>query len=210
MTGVSLPLIALYIYDDSILDGLKVPTDTDLDPSLEYVSNRPSLSDADLRDLLLATIGEMTPLYTRPDILKEQIEVWARAHKPEWTKLWQSMIYKYNPIWNKDGSYTEEREVSGKSSGNTTNTYGRTDTNNVTGYDTNGFSPNTQNVAGGQDKSANIGDYTTKEKLTRREAGNIGVTTTMQMIREEREIAVFNIYEYIIEAFKNRFMILLY
>lgn len=210
MTGVSLPLIALYNYDDTILDGLKVPTDADLDPSLEYVENKPQLSDQDLRDLLLATIGEMTPVYSRPDIFKAQVDVWARTHKPEWTKLWQSTIYKYNPIWNKDGSYTEEREVSGKSSGNTTNTYGRTDTNSVTGFDTNAFSPNTQDVVGGQDKSANSGDYTTKEKLTRREAGNIGVTTTMQMVREERDIAVFNIYDYIIEAFKQRFCILIY
>lgn len=210
MNGVIIPLIALYNYDPTIFDGLKMPTVADLDPNLEYIDDFPTLSNADLRDELLMQIGELSPVYSKPDVLKHGIAVWARAHKLEWTKLWQSTIYKYNPIWNKDGSYTEERKVEGKSSGNTTNTYGRTDTNNVTGFDTNGYSPNTQDVAGGQDKSANNGGYSTTEKLTRREAGNIGVTTTMQMIREDREIAVFNIYDHIIEAFKKRFCIMVY
>ena len=40
--------------------------------------------------------------------------------------------------------------------------------------------------------------------------GNIGVTTTQQMIQQEREVVQFNIYDYITESFKNRFCILVY
>lgn len=40
--------------------------------------------------------------------------------------------------------------------------------------------------------------------------GNIGVTTTQQMIEQERETVKFNITDYIIESFKNRFCILIY
>lgn len=40
--------------------------------------------------------------------------------------------------------------------------------------------------------------------------GNIGVTTTQGMIRQEREIDKFNLYNYIIEEFKMRFCILVY
>lgn len=40
--------------------------------------------------------------------------------------------------------------------------------------------------------------------------GNIGVTTTQQMIEAEREVVKFNIYDYIIEEFKQRFCILVY
>lgn len=40
--------------------------------------------------------------------------------------------------------------------------------------------------------------------------GNIGVTTTQQMIQEEREIDKFNLYDIIIEEFKLRFCILIY
>ena len=40
--------------------------------------------------------------------------------------------------------------------------------------------------------------------------GNIGVTTTQQLIREQRSIELFNLYDIIIEDFKMRFCILVY
>lgn len=40
--------------------------------------------------------------------------------------------------------------------------------------------------------------------------GNIGVMTTQQMIESEREIDRFNMYDIIIDDFKNRFCILIY
>lgn len=224
------PLIGLYNNFPNILDGLHVPTTADLDKSLPYVSNIPVLTDADLHALLLAEIGEMTPVYTRPDVLRSMITVWARAHLPEWVKLWQTTILKYNPIWNKDGKYTETLQRSGSNSGKTDNsgtngengstTYGRSDAHNVTGYDTNSYSPNTQDVASGTDTTkrdssysdigSSSGTYNDQQTLTRTETGNIGVTTTQAMIEEERRTAVFNLYAYIIGAFKERFCILLY
>jgi len=40
--------------------------------------------------------------------------------------------------------------------------------------------------------------------------GNIGVTTTQKLIKEERQIDLFNVYDIIIEDFKMRFCILVY
>lgn len=40
--------------------------------------------------------------------------------------------------------------------------------------------------------------------------GNIGVTTTQDMIKQEREIAMFNLAELIVEETKNRFCVLVY
>ena len=40
--------------------------------------------------------------------------------------------------------------------------------------------------------------------------GNIGVTTTQKLIREQRDIDLFNVYDIIIEDFKMRFCILIY
>lgn len=45
---------------------------------------------------------------------------------------------------------------------------------------------------------------------TLRAHGNIGVTTTQEMIKQEREIALFNIYDVIIEDYKHRFCVLVY
>lgn len=45
---------------------------------------------------------------------------------------------------------------------------------------------------------------------TLRAHGNIGVTTTQEMIKQQRQIELFNIYDIIIEDFKMRFCILVY
>ncbi len=68
----------------------------------------------------------------------------------------------------------------------------------------------------GTDKTAvnvkeNTGDDVVKnEKHTTRRTGNIGVTTTQQMIEQERNIAEFSIIEYITQSFKERFCLLIY
>lgn len=45
---------------------------------------------------------------------------------------------------------------------------------------------------------------------TRIETGNIGITTTQQMIKEEREISEFSIYDYIADDFKREFCVMVY
>lgn len=50
----------------------------------------------------------------------------------------------------------------------------------------------------------------TSEERTRVEQGNIGVTTTQAMIREERDIDKFNLMDYIIDSFIKRFCLLVY
>ena len=40
--------------------------------------------------------------------------------------------------------------------------------------------------------------------------GNIGVTTTQQLIQQERELLELNMYDYIIDSFKSRFCVMIY
>lgn len=48
------------------------------------------------------------------------------------------------------------------------------------------------------------------EEYVRTEQGNIGLTSTQQLIKEEREVAQFEIDDYIIKDFKKQFCILVY
>lgn len=61
-------------------------------------------------------------------------------------------------------------------------------------------------------KSGNVTDETGKRLLDRsgQAHGNIGVTTTQTMITQEREVDKFNIIDYIIDSFKQRFCLLVY
>lgn len=49
-----------------------------------------------------------------------------------------------------------------------------------------------------------------ERNLETRRTGNIGVTTTQQMIREEREVDQFNTIDYITQSFKKRFCVMVY
>lgn len=49
-----------------------------------------------------------------------------------------------------------------------------------------------------------------EDTTTRTEQGNIGITSTQQLIKEEREISDFSIYDYIAQDFKKEFCIMVY
>lgn len=143
-----------------------------------------------LIDNLCIELAELEILYTNPDFIKAAIGVWSRKEFASWEKLYTTTTFKYDPISNYDR--TEIWEDSGSSSG--------ADNTKVAGFNS------SELVDSG--KSDNKSEY--KNTRTGRAYGNIGITTTQQMIAEERKIVVWNIYDHIIQSFKKRFCILVY
>ena len=103
-----------------------------------------------------------------------------------------------------DASTTTEYGKTEEGTGSTTTTFGKTETNkDETTYG------KTENVQ--ETKTYGEQIQTTSGGLHELRAhGNIGTTTTQQMIREQRSIELFNLYDIIIEDFKMRFCILVY
>lgn len=148
----------------------------------------------DERDALIANIlvecAELEVLIPDPDAMKQAITYWSVKQAPVWQHLYDTTQYEYNPIWNKDGKYREleTRDLAGQT------------VNDVKGYNSGDWSDS--------DKQDSTDTGTILRERT--EQGNIGVTTTQQMIKEEREIAVFNVMDVIIDDFKKRFCLLIY
>lgn len=100
---------------------------------------------------------------------------------------------------------TQETIGFGKTENNTNElAYGKTE--NITETKTFGqtIARNGSTTHGEQVETSNDGSHTLHAH------GNIGVTSTQQMIREQRNIELFNMYDIIIEDFKMRFCILVY
>lgn len=150
------------------------------------------------RDLVIDTIVEkcmmFEVLYPDPEFMRKMINVWSKGCLEVWEHLNKTLHYEYNPIWNKDGKYVEERVLNTSSSAE--------NTGQVAAFNSSAFQNATHATGSGKGSEG--------EKITRTEQGNIGVTTTQQMIKEEREIAEFNIYTYIADDYKNRFCLLVY
>ena len=131
---------------------------------------------------LLAETAEFEVLYPDAEFMANMIAVWAEKELPVWEKLEKTLHYDYDPISNFDRreESTDTSESLGKVAG-----YNETDLVNSSGDST---------------------DVKRKARIW----GNVGVTTTQQMIEEERRVSQFNISDYIIESFKRRFCLLIY
>ena len=114
-----------------------------------------------------------------------------------------------------DGLVKQTRD---QEDGTTTTTYGRTEEGQGTRTTNFGKTENVQETMNHGETIGKTGGLTHGEQVaTTNEGehelhahGNIGVTTTQKLIREQRQVDLFNLYDIIIEDFKMRFCILVY
>lgn len=220
----NLSLLGLYSFDNSIFDGLYLPSGMD---------------KATFIDELLMETAELEVIYPDADFMKGAISRWSTTMQGVWNKLYATTVLEYNPIWNKDGKITEIEGIHKQSEGSRDNT-GKEQNNGVATTEADGGSTSEHKVAAFNEQSdysnstydendsttkgrtlsaqsvanENNEEYSDKDDTERTyqriEQGNIGVTTTQQMITEEREVALYNLYAEIIKQFKRRFCLLVY
>ena len=209
----TMSIIGLYHYDETIFDSLTVPE---------------AMDKQNVIDTILMKCAAFEILYPDPDFMKEAIRIWSLGCAGVWDHLYETMHYEYNPIWNKDGTVTETNVHGAKK---TTDAYGQDKLTTVNGaehgeteesvaaFNSSSYANKSKtesdinSVTDSQTRDSRTdthSDDSYTDTVTRIEKGNIGVTTTQQMIKEEREIAEFNLYDYIAEDFKNRFCLLVY
>ena len=203
----SISILGLYEYDNTIFDGLKLPEGVDKET---LITN------------LVTELSGFEILYPTPDFLRRLITAWSDKEFPVWNRLYETTLLKYDPLSNYDR--TEEWEDVGDNSATnngTTKNIGSSsgsgsNKNSVAGFNSSELVENEKAENSGQSNSSSdttiSGTSTEKLKSTHRGrvSGNIGVTTSQQMLEEERRVALFNLYDTIIESFKMRFCILVY
>lgn len=229
-------ILGMLEYDPDLFEDMILPTAGDLTDDAAVIAD-PWEPDSGLAVAnIVRECNELELLYPSAPTLKLMIAIWSAANFHTWCGLYNTMIYKYNPIWNKDGTWKETRDLDGKNdrTAGLTVTDTRTYTNlkdvqtgavehDVTGYDSNTYSPNTRdkmndvtNTRNGEDKNVQTiqgtDKYYTEDNgtITREEQGNIGVTSTQELIQKQRDIVQFNFYDYIAQSFKENFCIMVY
>ena len=218
-----LDLMGIYNYDSTVLDLMQIPS----------VLDRQTLIDN-----LLMESAEMEILYSNSDLLKRAIGSWSAKNLHVWEKLYDTTQYDYNPIWNKDGTITELETRDLKGSDHTTDNTDRVDAledketrdlkdenlHSVYGFNSDNAAPeskdegkytgnDTFNHTGRQDIDRTFDKATTDTgtvKHERTEQGNIGLTSTQQLIEEQRKVVEFNIMDVIIKDFIQRFCLGVY
>jgi hypothetical protein len=199
-----------------------------VDPTIINDTNFPlptGLAHETLDPILLAETAELEILYPEPTTLSTVIKAWSTARGQAWAKMATALAAEYNPIHNYDRteSWTEAREGessragtnegSGQSSGSSTGTQ------DVAGYNAAGAVasvPKTKDTGSSSGSSSQSGEWSedgsNSESSTRtgRIQGNIGVTTSQQMIQSELELRQMDLYRIIVEEFKRMFCLGVY
>lgn len=177
----------------------------------------------------------MTALFhPDPAYMKAAIGSWSKRRLPIWNKLYKSTILEYNPIENYDRqedieeSRTTDRTTSGSATGTNrdVNSETRTETEetkrDVSAENASDYQPDAKDtITGGGTVSANRDINTESEtsgnenvtdtfRHSNRTHGNIGVTTSQQMIQSEREVARYSVIEEIAEDYNDAFCLLIY
>lgn len=148
------------------------------------------INKVDFVDELLSQCAWQNILYTDFDLMKRLIRTWSARRVSAWSRMQKALDAEYNPIHNYDRTehFTDSRILQ------------NTDTTKVSAYDSDDLE-NRAETNGKQD-----GTITHDATVS----GNIGVTTSQQMIQSELDLRKADLTQIIITEFINRFCLDVY
>lgn len=152
------------------------------------------VSKDDLILNILEKAGDLGLLYPDWNFMKTMIGVWSRNEGSVWEKLHETTQLEYNPIENYDRYDSIQRDSSGSTTGTSTNAQTAFNSDSMKDTDSN---RNGSTAAGTENVESHM-------------HGNIGVTSAMELIAQQRDIVQFTVIEFITRSFIDRFCIELY
>lgn len=216
----------LYNYDNTLFEGFNVPEGLVKQIAIDAILMR-------TRELEIL-YPDFTYMKNRITIWSNKYQInWKKLY--DTTVLEYNPIENYDRMEDWTDTDDETTTSARDNTRNTNNTVKSTNTNeitnnvNVTDQNTafnagladhakqitdgntteNGTITNTETGKDTENESVN-GGRTGKHTRTGRTHGNIGVTTSQQMIQSERDLVVFNLYDVIAESFIENFCLMVY
>lgn len=226
MSNDFISINGLYCWNPDVFDDLVVPDDVDEDAVIFEI---------------LAQCSELELLYPDWGFMKKAIGMWSEKNLENWQRVADALSEEYDPLHNfdrhEDNTDTETRNLagsdntttstSGNAGGTTTDSGQTTVENQVTGFNT--TTPQTEskqitNPGGSTTTSSTSTTSGTANKSTTDTGtvqnarlahmyGNIGVTKSQEMLRDEVDLRgndKMTIIDVIANSFKMRFCILVY
>ena len=201
-----LSIMALYDDDPTVFDDFVIPTEADITDDAEKIED-PFIPDKEtLIQYICMENAELSLVFPDPDVMKKMIKIWSTINNPVWCALYNTLLYKYNPIWNKDADVLETRAFTGtnnetrnlaNSENETRNLAGsdnetrnlanseqysgsgsETKTNLVTGYDKKEFANNTQDNITNSGSGSSSGTDTGTVNRAKSDTGTINRSGT--------------------------------
>lgn len=176
------------------------------------------LDKSTLTNNILLGGGDFEVMYSDPTAMQSLIGIWSNKMQPTFTRWVEALKIEYAPLENYDRMehWTDEASGTGssESSGSVDTTTGDTSELQKSAYDQSTYSPYEKTINDGT-----VGTTTSDTTGTTmsndsehdgRIHGNIGVTTSQQMLQQELDLGYWNIYDKITQLFLQEFVIPVY
>jgi hypothetical protein len=181
-------------------------------------------------DAVIMRGGEFELLYPDIEYMKDASTRWAARWNRTFDRWINALNVEYEPLNNydrteewtttDDGSDLTTRNLADSQQGSSTDTGTGTSTDTVSAYNSNTFQNDRKNdstssgstttsTSGTETGTVNV-DHENTNIRSGRAYGNIGVTTSQQMLQAELDVALWNLYEHIADIYLNEFAIPIY
>lgn len=192
----TISILGLYNLNEAVFDDLTVPTGVDSELLIEN---------------LVAELAELELIYSDFNFMKFMIGVWSRKELPTWERVYKASVKEYDPIENYDRKEDWSDTLNQNSAGNSQASGNSTLQHDVAGFNSTALVNSSKDTNNGSNTGWTSDTSNSTGYHSGRVHGNIGVTTSQQMLQAELDIAPkLNVYDFIINSFKNRFCLQVY
>ena len=200
MRRATLTVLGLYQWNPTLFDDFSIPEQLDKDVLIDSII----LECADLEVTL--------PNY---DIFKRMISSWSASRSNAWEHMYNALTEEYNALHNYDRTETHDDEWSNRRNSLMEQRSGGQDvlTNRTAAFngDTLATAGSDTTAYGGTANTTDNGTEAGSRDYTIRAYGNIGVTTSQQMLESEISLrSKYDMYDIITSEFKRKFCIMIY
>lgn len=159
--------------------------------------------------------GEFEVLYSNPIFLQQAIYTWSKKWARTFNKWVEALSISYNPLENYDRmeEWTDKNESEGTSSDVSVGSGSSNTDSKVSAYNSNVMEPDTSSETSTENSTEGNTELHNKSESEKkgRAHGNIGVTTSQQMLLSELDdAATWNLYEHITDLFLSEFVLPVY
>ena len=185
---MKITLLGWYNYDDNIFSDMVLPSSLDRTVTINTI---------------LMRCGEFNVIYSNLDFLRFAIKNWSERHLEQFTKMAAALKETYDPLYNYDRHEEYEDERNTENSANSENSL----ENTVSADNSSAYQPD--NKSAGEMTNASTGSETITHNAHL--YGNIGVTTSQQMLEAEIDLRQrFSIYDIVAASFMEEFTMPIY
>ena len=180
----------------------------------EYLDLPDGIDIETVRDNILLKSANFEVLYSNPEFIHDAIKVWSAKWYRTFDRWQKALAIDYAPLEN----YDRQEEWTDTGNGTSTVTGTTNDSANVTteqkvsAYNSDTMRDNVETTTESSSESSidNTNTSETTNVRTGRAHGNIGVTTSQQMLEAELSVARWNLYDHIADLFLSEFVIPVY